>query len=347
MLIKQARDAARQWALEEASGLPGFCGAYSSGSTNWLPDTAEMTTMSDLDIVVVLSDTNQATRRGKFIFQNVLFDVSYLRNDQLESPELVLSNYHLAPSFRTTTVLLDPSGHLAKLLAIVRRDYAKRHWVRNRCSNAKDKVLEHLHSIQDEAPLHDQVLPWLFAAGRTTHLLLTAGLKNPTVRQRYMAVRELLADYGYLKFHEELLELLGSARISHERVSHHVETLTDIFEVAKNNIKTAFPFAADISGSARAIAIDGSLELLKRGCHREAMFWIAVTHSRCQKVILCDAPEQMTQSFRDSYLELAGDLGVPSSLGVRRRCAEVELILPRVWDLAETIIGLNQDIQDD
>src|SRR5262249_4723595 len=28
-----------------------------------------------------------------------------------------------------------------------------------------------------------------------------------------------------------------------------------------------------------------SLELIESGYHREAMFWIAVTHSRCQKVL--------------------------------------------------------------
>lgn len=53
---------------------------------------------------------NQASRRGKFVFQNVLFDVSYLRGDQLESPASVLSNYHLAPCFRTTNILLDQSA---------------------------------------------------------------------------------------------------------------------------------------------------------------------------------------------------------------------------------------------
>jgi hypothetical protein len=107
MRIKEARDAARQWVMEEASGLPGFCGAYTSGSMNWLPDDAEMRTTSDFDIVVILTDPNGAGKRGKFVFRDIPFDVSYLRNDQLQSPDLVLSNYHLAPSFRTTNILLD------------------------------------------------------------------------------------------------------------------------------------------------------------------------------------------------------------------------------------------------
>ena len=65
MRVGQAREAARQWVIEEASGIPGFCGAYTAGSTNWLPDDADLTTTSDLDIMVVLTDPNQGSRRGK------------------------------------------------------------------------------------------------------------------------------------------------------------------------------------------------------------------------------------------------------------------------------------------
>jgi hypothetical protein len=63
-----------------------------------------------------------------------------------------------------------------------------------------------------------------------------------------------------------------------------------------------------ISESGRPMAIDGSLELIKRGYHREAMLWIAVTHSRSQKVLLADAPGELTLGFVDSYQKLVGDL---------------------------------------
>ncbi|MGA8596288.1 MAG: hypothetical protein WB676_16355 [Bryobacteraceae bacterium] len=347
MTVKQAREAARQWMVEEASRVPGFCGAYTAGSTNWLPDETDLTTASDLDIMVVLADQNQAGRRGKFIYHDTLLDVSHLRKDQLQSPDQVLSDYHLAPSFRTTKIMFDPLGHLTPLLASVSRDYNKRQWVRQRCTNARDKILGYLRSIKEEAALHDQVIASLFEAGITTHVLLVAGLRNPTVRARYVTLRETLADYGYVEFHETLLELLGSARTSRGRVSQHVATLTEIFDAAKRAVKTPFPFVSDISDSARPIAIDGSLDLIGRGYHREAMFWVGVTHSRCQKVLSRDAPGELTQSFKNSYEELAGDLGVPTFAQVRRRCAEIERTLPRVWDVAEAIIAANDEIEDD
>ena len=62
----------------------------------------------------------------------------------------------------------------------------------------------------------------------------------------------------------------------------------------------------------------------ERGHNRESLFWIAVTHSRCQKLL--------------------GDLRVPSTTEVRRRCADVALILLRVWHLAEDIMAVNREI---
>ena len=232
MRVGQARETARQWVNEEASRIPGFCGAYTIGSTNWLPDDDNLTTTSDLDIIVVLTGPYQASRcdklrSGKFRYGEILLEVSYLRSDQLQSSDLVLSDYHLAPSFRTTNILLDPSGHLTALRALVCRDYAKRQWVRQRCANARDKVLRYLRSIAEATTFHDQVIACLFAAGITTHVLLAAGLRNPTVRARYVAVRELLADYDDVEFHQTLLELLGADRISRGRVSQHLATLTE------------------------------------------------------------------------------------------------------------------------
>jgi hypothetical protein len=347
MQVGQARDAARQWVIEEASAIPGFRGAYTAGSTNWLPADADLATSSDLDIMVVLTDPNQASRRGKFRYRQVLLEASYLRDDQLRSSDLVLSDYHLAPSFRTTDILLDPSGDLAALRAIVCRDYAKRRWVRLRCANARDKALGHLRSIDEGAPFHDLVMACLFGAGVTTHVLLVAVLRNPTVRLRYVAVRELLADYDHLEFHETLLELLGAAWISREQVGRHLATLTDVFDAARKAIKTPFPFASDLSDVARPIAIDGCLELIERGFHREAMFWIAVTHSRCRKVLSTDASPELPEGFGNSYRDLVSDLGIASFAEVRRRCAEVERFLPRVWEAAERLMAANRQIEDD
>ncbi len=347
MIVKHAKDVARQWVMEEGSQASGFCGAFYHGSTNWLPDDAAFPATSDVDVMVVLADPNPQNKPGKFIYRDVMLEVSYLSQDQLQSPDLILGQSHMAGSFHTSSIISDPSGQLTTLQAAVSKDYRKRHWVRKRCELARDKILNNFEGLNESAPFHDQVAPWLFGTGVTTHMLLVAGLKNPTVRRRYLATQELLADYGHLAFYPTLLEMLGCAQISRARVEQHLAALAGVFDVAKVVVKTPFFFAADISDLARPIAIDGSQELIERGYHREAIFWIAATYSRCQKVLYHDAPEEMQDKFGPGYRELLGDLGIITFADLQQRSEQVKALLPRVWELAEAIMAANPDIEDE
>jgi hypothetical protein len=344
MTVKHAKDVARQWVIEEASQVPGFCGAFYHGSTNWLPDDAALPAASDLDVMVVLADTNPPIKLGKFIYRGVMLEVSYLPWDQLQSPQLVLGQSHMAGSFAVPSIIVDPSGQLTRLQAAVSSEYARRPWVRKRCEHARDKILNNLQALNEPNPFHDQVAAWLFAAGVTTHILLVAGLKNPTVRRRYVAARELLAEYGHLDFYETLLELLGCARMSRERVGQHLAALAEAFDAAKSVIKTPFPFASDISDIARPIAIDGSRDLIERGSYREAIFWIVATYSRCQKVLHHDASVEMQEQFSPGYRELLADLGITSFADLQQRGEQVRQSLPRVWEVAEAIMAANPGI---
>jgi hypothetical protein len=347
MLVKHAKKVARQWVIEEASQTPGFCGAFYHGSTNWLPDDAALPTTSDVDVMVVLAGPTPPNKLGKFIYRDVMLEVSYLPGDQLQSAEVILGQSHLAGSFGPASIILDPSGQLTRLQAVVAKDYAKRRWVTKRCEHARDKILNNLRALDEAAPFHDQVAPWLFATGVTTHVLLAAGLKNPTVRRRYVAARELLAEYGHLHFYETLLELLGCARMSRMRADQHLVALTAVFDVAKVVLKTPFFFASDISDLARPIALDGSRELIERGDHREAIFWMVATYSRCQKVLYQDAPVEMRDQFSPGYRRLLADLGITSFADLQQRGEQVKLFLPRLWDIAEGIMAANPEIEDD
>jgi hypothetical protein len=252
----------------------------------------------------------------------------------------------MAGSNRTPGIIADPSGQLTKLQAGVSKEYAKRHWVLKRCEDAKGRILRHLQGLNEAQPFHDQVTPWLFAAGVTTHVLLVAGLRNPTVRRRYVAARELLADYRRLDFYETLLELLGCARMSRTRAEHHLAALADVFDATKAIVKTPFPFASDISDVARPIAIDGSRELIERGYHREAVFWMVATYARCQKVLYHDAPIGLRDTYSPGFRQLAGDLGITSFADLRQRSEQVKDFLPRLWEVAEVIVAANPGIAD-
>jgi hypothetical protein len=187
MRVREAKSAARNWVIEEASGMLGFQGAYFAGSANELVEDALVPPSSDLDLNVVFTGGIGPTRRGKFVHRGMLLDVTCLSLAELGSPEQILGHYHLAGGFRTRSIILDPSGHLTALQAAVSRDFARREWVRRRCGHARSRILEQLDALSAAGPFHDQVVGWLFPTGVTTHVLLVAGLQNPTVRRRYVA----------------------------------------------------------------------------------------------------------------------------------------------------------------
>src|SRR5690242_3626013 len=139
MLVKQAKAIARQWVEEEGSTDPGFGGAFFHGSTNWLADNAILPATSDVDVMVIYADPNPPVKLGTLMYRDVLLEISYWSQDQLQSPEQVLSLSHLAGSFRSASIIADPSGQLTKHQAVVAKEYAKRRWVRARCEHAKGK----------------------------------------------------------------------------------------------------------------------------------------------------------------------------------------------------------------
>jgi hypothetical protein len=326
MTAGKCRELARLCIADEAERVSGFCAAYTAGSLNWMADDADLPAGSDIDIMVVVAGGDLAGGRRKFVRDGALLEVSYLNFDLFESPDRVLRDYHLAPSLYAAKFVFDPEGRLEAVRDLLRRDYKKPRWIRARCEAAREKVLKTLRSADDP------VMSCLFGAGITTHVLLAAGLRNPTVRGRYAAVRELLAESGFGEFHETLLGLLGSQRISSERAAMHAAALGEVFDAACACPPTSFPFAADIQECARPAAIDASREMIGRGDHREAMFWIAVTWRRCMAVL-------DTDRFRDGFREVLCDLGLSSDAGMRQRRLEIERTLPRVWEIAEQIIG--------
>ncbi|WP_345151830.1 hypothetical protein [Nonomuraea rubra] len=209
MRIEQARQVARDWVRDEGAALPGFGGAFLTGSVLWADPREELSPTSDVDVMVVAEPGAHLGHIGKFPYKGVLLEVS--STGPLGSSHEVLSDYHLAGSFHLPCVLADPSGRLTELQQVVSRDFAERPWILARCTNAMDRVRGWINGVDESAPLPDQVTAWLFGTGVTAHVLLVAGLRNPTVRRRYAAVRELLAEHGRIDFHESLLDQLGCA----------------------------------------------------------------------------------------------------------------------------------------
>ncbi|WP_338787014.1 hypothetical protein [Metabacillus sp. FJAT-53654] len=344
MKVGSARAAAVEWVMQQASQMNEFLGAYFSGSTVGLPDDEELSVGSDVDVVIVTAHSEPPPKLGKFIYRDALVEATYLTWKQLASVEEVLTSYHLAGSFRVDTIISDPTGCLSRLQKQVSRHFAEEMWVRRRCENARQRVENGLRAIDISAPLHDQIMSLIFPGGVTTHVLLVAALRNPTVRLRYLAAREVLMEYGYDSLYEDLLKLLGCAHLTPERVEQHLDELAQTFDDTASVAKTPFFFSTDITAKARPIAIDGCRELIRAGNHREAVFWIVATFARCHKILAADATPELRRAHYPAFAAIVADLGITSTADIIRRAEDVMKFLPRLWEITEKIILANPNI---
>jgi hypothetical protein len=345
MRIDQARSIAQRWVEENAAAIPGFQGAFVHGSGAALPDDADLPDSSDFDVMVVIDGPMPETKLGKFRYEGLLLEISYLPGEDVSSAKHVLGQYHLAGSFRNDGILADPTGRLTTIQREVARDFAKRKWVIRRCEHARERVLTGLQT-QATDPFPDQVNSWLFPCGVLTHILLVAGLKNPTVRTRYLATRELLESYGLDAFYPMLLSLLGADRLSREETKHHLQALTLQFDAAAAIVSPSYPFAADLSETGKAVAIGGSRELIRQGNYQEAIFWMLATATRCQQVFRRDGTPELLERFAPPYRRFLADLGIVSTADLALAKIQVEAFIPLVWEVAEIIIEANPEIVD-
>ncbi|MFI6961492.1 hypothetical protein [Streptomyces sp. NPDC050255] len=344
MRVGTARAAAARWVAAHARPAPGYRGAYFSGSTVGRPDDAELPPSSDVDVVVVTEEDEPPAKPGKLRYEGALLEITYVPWAELRDPESVLSSYHLAGSFRTDTVIDDPTGGLRALYAAVAPRFAERSQVRRRCLDARRRVVGRLAAFDASAPFHEQVPAWMFPAGVTTHVLLVAALRNPTVRLRYRAARDVLTAYGQPELYRELLALLGCADVSERVVRHHVGELTRTFDATVPVVRTPFFFSSDLTEQARPIAVDGSLELIDRGEHREAVFWIVATLARCHAVLAVDAPalhRSRLPAFEEAVAELTG---ITCTADLLDRRSAVLGFLPRLGTATEAVLEANPDI---
>jgi hypothetical protein len=113
--VRDGCAAARAWVIEHAARTPGFRGAFASGFTAALAEDSALSAFSDVDVMVVRAGSARPPKLGKFPYRGVLLDVTYLPWDELASVDEVATSHYLAPSFSSDQVIVDPTGHLARL----------------------------------------------------------------------------------------------------------------------------------------------------------------------------------------------------------------------------------------
>jgi hypothetical protein len=346
MRVRDAKAAARQWILEQVGTLPSFHGAFLTGSITSAPDDAVFPPTSDVDVKIVMDAPPDTGGPEKFVAHGTILDVSYAPSDDVRSPEVVLGNYYTAVHFVWPSILLDPSGNLSAIHQVVAREYPRRIWVRRRSEHARSSVEDVLTWLNPTAPIHDQVFTLLLALALSSHVVLVADLKNPTIRKCLVVLKDVLTAYCHESLHERVLGILGSASMDRRQVDSLLTSCVEAFDAAIVVRSTPFPYASNIAAFARPIAIEGSRELIISGHHREAMVWLATIHTWCQTVLHNDAPDEVRSRLTPAYQRLLSELGVASYVNVAGRMEQVGKLLPDLWQVAEEVIATNPAIQD-
>jgi hypothetical protein len=223
-------------------------------------------------LIVIYEDSEPPDEHRIFPYRGIIIEVNYQTSDHFQSAEQILGDYPTACHFTTSNIIEDPSGQLTKIHQAVVKDYARREWVYKRCEHAREMTLVGLTWLNESDPFHDQVFAWLFATLIPAHILLVAGLRNPTVRKGLVEARELLTRYGHMKIYPAMLDILGSTTISQAQAESHLNSLAQTYDVVKNLIKTPFYSATEISDDTRAMNIEAIKYWIEQGDHKEAMY---------------------------------------------------------------------------
>jgi hypothetical protein len=341
----EARAGAHDWVMTVARETPGYRAAFIAGSVAGQRDDEPVSPGSDTDVMVVL-DGEPAGKAGKFHHQGVLLEGTFLGRADLDDTEALLASYHGANALATGLLLDDPTGLLAGAMGRVRREFPRRPRVEARVAGAASSVVAGFAAMDETKSLAERAQGWVFPTGVMTHVLLVAGLRNPTVRRRYETTRDLLAEHDRLDLHEQLLDVLGSRKMSPGQAGRHLDAIARIYDAAIPVPGGSYRFASDVSDISRPIAIDGSRDMIARGSHREAAFWLVVTGSRALQKLAHGVGPEAAAPWEGAYAELLADLGVASFAAMCERRDQALALLPEVRSAAAAIIDATPEIVD-
>jgi hypothetical protein len=337
MLVKDAKEIARQWVQDNAIPDPHSRGAFFSGSILDQPDDASLPASSDVDVVVVLDQLPGAHGRKKFRCDGVLLEVTHLAMQELKDVQHVARTFYLAHSLWRGAIIADPTGDLRRLHTAIATNFDQPSQILVRCNDVFDKMYRRLISCDFSGTYAGNVLSWLFPASLSAVAIIVAGKMNPTVRTRYLAAQNVLYGRGMTSAYEDLLELLGCREVTQGAVQHALNGLTQVFDAAAAVGADHFPFSCDITPDARQVAIDGSQQLIDAGHHREAVFWIIVTHARCVEILNAAGMPAVGPKLADTVTDL---LRMEPGLPQRRNRAASSL--PVLRDLTRNIVAARE-----
>lgn len=282
--VMDAIKAAHAYVAEQRGGIPGYRGAFVSGSTARLEDHAPVPPGSDVDVMVVGDHDGYLGKA--FAERDMLIEGTVLDAATVFDSHTVLRDYHLAPGIAHGRIIDDPHGEIARVQAAVRTHYTHPDTIRARLDHVEQRARATLGSALEDRPEAERVNAWLFGTGQLAHIILVAALENPTIRTRYVRAGEVLSRHGEDVAYERLLRLARVNRLRRPAVEALARELDALLLVAGPLAEGSdWRFASDIATPMRPVVMDGIRAMIEEGSHRETMFPLVMTWLRCAQLL--------------------------------------------------------------
>jgi hypothetical protein len=175
--------------------------------------------------------------------------------------------------------------------------------------------------------------------GALSGLLAVAQLKRPTTRRTLALLRELLEEQGRPDLNEMALAVMGSAHMSRADVQAMLDQTMTAFDRAVEVYQTTIPFGFALRRHVRPYHLEGTLEMIDEGSHREAMYWISCLDT-AYLALQNDAPDAEKPVFAAQYHIMHDALGNASVERWSERVESAEQLAPEVYRIADALVAL-------
>jgi hypothetical protein len=331
----------REWVDLHTRHLPDFAGAYLWGGITALAADAPFHLYRDVDVVVVLTQ-GAPDDEQEVLYRGVMLEVISKNLDAHQDAEAVLANPSDGPNVATTQILADPTGILAPLHQAVAADYSRRRWIQARCEAEKASAEEWLPAMRQAATPQGRMDSVRVFLGALSGLLAVAQLKRPTTRRTLTLLRELLEAQGRPDLHEAALTLMGSAHMSEADVQSILDQCMIAFDRAVVVYRTPIPYGFAMRPHLRPYHVEGTLEMIDEGNHREAMFWVSCLDT-AYLVLQNDAPDAEKPMFAAHLQAMYSALGYTSDEVWAERVRGAARLAPEIYHIADALVALQPE----
>jgi hypothetical protein len=348
MTAGEARVLARRWIAEEVARSAGevLC-AFTGGSINEMADADPFPPSSDIDLIMVVPNLDPARHLPeKRPYHGIAIETVFLPRERFQSAEALLGDFALGPQTMAGTVLFDPEGILDRLRTAMAPEFARRHWLRQRCRALRDHALSLIQAFESSPNLVYLAGVALHSVRAMAQMALLADLRNPTVKKALLKSAEVFARYDLASEQQELLRLIAVAGLSDEAVLQACSHCRQALEQACHWLRTPFIGSNIVSVHALPSLDQDVPTCVANGRGPEIFIWVATLHTFSMIAIGNDAPAEVAATAGQVYQRDMARIGAGTPEEARARMLAFRPELQRMTTICDDIVARNSRASD-